>query len=115
MLLDNEYAISVDRGKYIRVGLCAFSQKVTYVQTNPMDEVDEDLLEPGGAAAILTFHSLEDRPVKQTFADRKLWVPVWKKFIMPSEDELASNPRARSAKLRASRLAVDHDLELEEP
>jgi 16S rRNA (cytosine1402-N4)-methyltransferase len=70
-----------------------------------------DLLEPGGAAAILTFHSLEDRPVKQAFADRKLWVPVWKKFIMPSEDELAANPRARSAKLRASRLAIEPDFE----
>jgi 16S rRNA (cytosine1402-N4)-methyltransferase len=66
-----------------------------------------DLLEPGGAAAILTFHSLEDRPVKQAFQNRKLWIPVWKKFIMPTEDELAQNPRARSAKLRASRRAED--------
>ena len=74
-----------------------------------------DLLEPGGAAAILTFHSLEDRPVKQAFSDRNLWIPVWKKFIMPSEEELASNPRARSAKLRASRRAVDQDFESEEP
>jgi 16S rRNA (cytosine1402-N4)-methyltransferase len=70
-----------------------------------------DLLEPGGAAAILTFHSLEDRPVKQAFQNRTLWVPVWKKFIMPSEDELAQNPRARSAKLRASRRAFEPEFE----
>lgn len=63
------------------------------------------ILEVGGAAAIITFHSLEDRPVKQAFSDRSSWVPVWKKFIMPSEDEIAQNPRARSAKLRASRRA----------
>ncbi|MGH7280808.1 MAG: 16S rRNA (cytosine(1402)-N(4))-methyltransferase RsmH [Polyangiaceae bacterium] len=63
------------------------------------------ILEVGGAAAILSFHSLEDRPVKQAFSDRSSWVPVWKKFIAPSEDEIAANPRARSAKLRASRRA----------
>ncbi|MEO8877799.1 MAG: 16S rRNA (cytosine(1402)-N(4))-methyltransferase, partial [Polyangiaceae bacterium] len=61
------------------------------------------LLEPGGAAAFLTFHSLEDRQVKQAFADRSRWVPIWKKFIVPSEEELTTNPRSRSAKLRASR------------
>ena len=63
------------------------------------------ILEVGGAAAILSFHSLEDRPVKQAFSDRSSWVPVWKKFIAPTEDEIAANPRARSAKLRASRRA----------
>lgn len=76
-----------------------------------MDELEKLLaalpriLEVGGTAAILSFHSLEDRPVKQAFSDRSRWVPVWKKFIAPSEEELAQNPRARSAKLRASRRA----------
>lgn len=61
------------------------------------------LVEVDGAAAILTFHSLEDRPVKQAFAVRSTWTPIWKKFLAPSDEETAQNPRARSAKLRASR------------
>ncbi|MEO8801448.1 MAG: 16S rRNA (cytosine(1402)-N(4))-methyltransferase RsmH [Polyangiaceae bacterium] len=61
------------------------------------------LVEIDGAAAILTFHSLEDRPVKRAFADRSTWTPIWKKFLAPSDEETAQNPRARSAKLRASR------------
>lgn len=77
-----------------------------------------DLLEPGGRIAIITFHSLEDRIVKTEFerrlnpctcpkefpvcvcgnvADVK---KVTRKPLIASEEELESNPRARSAKLR---------------
>ena len=60
-------------------------------------------LSPKGRMAIITFHSLEDRIVKETFRtytrDQKA-VLVHKKPIEPSQEELQENPRARSAKLR---------------
>jgi len=62
-----------------------------------------DLLGEGGVAAIISFHSLEDRRVKRTFAERALWERLSKKPILASEGERAENPRARSAKLRTAR------------
>jgi 16S rRNA (cytosine1402-N4)-methyltransferase len=62
-----------------------------------------DLVEPGGSAAILSFHSLEDRLVKQAFHDRKTWTPLWKKPLAATEEERSFNLRARSAKLRAAK------------
>lgn len=70
-----------------------------------------DLLRPGGRLAVISFHSLEDRRVKQFFrangTDDAPLRALTKRPIVPSEDEVARNPRARSAKLRiAERLAV---------
>jgi 16S rRNA (cytosine1402-N4)-methyltransferase len=62
-----------------------------------------DLLVPGGVAAILSFHSLEDRLVKRAFRDRTQWAALTKKPVTADEEELAENPRSRSAKLRAAR------------
>ncbi|MDF2725774.1 MAG: rRNA ((1402)-N(4))-methyltransferase, partial [Paenibacillus sp.] len=77
-------------------------------------------LAPGGRAAVITFHSLEDRICKHIFAGAigKCQCPpdfplcvcgqagtirlVNRKPILPSEEELERNPRARSAKLRAA-------------
>ena len=62
------------------------------------------LLGPRGRAVVLTFHSLEDRLVKQAFAQgarEGLWTVLTKKPARPTDEEVASNPRARSAKLRA--------------
>jgi 16S rRNA (cytosine1402-N4)-methyltransferase len=58
---------------------------------------------PGGRAAVISFHSLEDRRVKTAFKDRALWEALTKKPVQAGEDEVARNPRARSAKLRAAR------------
>lgn len=66
-----------------------------------------DLLVDGGAIAIISFHSLEDRAVKHHFkADPRL-SPTTKKPIVGSEEELRDNPRARSAKLRVARFESD--------
>ena len=78
------------------------------------------MLKDGGRIAIITFHSLEDRIVKQTFADlskgctcpksfpvcicgnKPSLKAVSKKPILPSDEELEENSRSRSAKLRVS-------------
>jgi 16S rRNA (cytosine1402-N4)-methyltransferase len=60
-------------------------------------------LRPGGTAAIISFHSLEDRRVKQAFRDREVWQEVTRKPLVAGDEETANNPRARSAKLRAAR------------
>ena len=77
-------------------------------------------LEPGARIAVISFHSLEDRIVKNLFRDRsREWIdkPEWPearpnpdrdlnlitpKPVEPSENERRANPRARSAKLRAA-------------
>lgn len=80
----------------------------------------EAALGPGGRLSVVTFHSLEDRIVKQFFAERSGRAPagsrhapamaaepatfklVTKGAVAPSETETRANPRARSAKLRAA-------------
>jgi 16S rRNA (cytosine1402-N4)-methyltransferase len=58
---------------------------------------------PGGRAALISFHSLEDRRVKQAFRDRDRWEVLTRKPLQAGEEEVRRNPRARSAKLRAAR------------
>jgi 16S rRNA (cytosine1402-N4)-methyltransferase len=58
-------------------------------------------LRPGGRLAVITFHSLEDRIVKNAFrASTAPGKPLTKKVITATAEEVQSNPRARSAKLR---------------
>ena len=62
-------------------------------------------LRVGARFAVVTFHSLEDRPVKHTFramaTEGETFRLVTKKSVVPAEDETRRNPRARSARLRA--------------
>lgn len=60
-----------------------------------------EILSPQGRACIITFHSTEDRLVKQTLRSHlETLTPITKKPIIPSEEEIHENPRARSAQLR---------------
>jgi 16S rRNA (cytosine1402-N4)-methyltransferase len=61
-----------------------------------------DRLRGAGRIVAISFHSLEDRIVKQTFRDDDRLDVLTKKPIVPGEREIAENPRARSAKLRAA-------------
>jgi 16S rRNA (cytosine1402-N4)-methyltransferase len=61
-----------------------------------------ELLEKGGRLVAISFHSLEDRIIKNFFKSRIKEVELLtKKPVLPDEEETKSNPRARSAKLRA--------------
>jgi 16S rRNA (cytosine1402-N4)-methyltransferase len=68
----------------------------------------DQLLEPGGRIAVISFHSLEDRIVKQAFTERAgdrydaTLTILTKHPAVGEQDELVFNPRARSAKLRAA-------------
>ena len=79
-----------------------------------------DILSPGGRLAVISFHSLEDRPVKRflrqesrdcicppevpvcTCGHRATLRLVTRKPVRPTADEIAANPRARSARLRVA-------------
>lgn len=84
-------------------------QAIRIAVNNELEIIKETILKsplylaPGGRIAIISFHSLEDRIVKQTFrelAERGVGNIITSKPIIPSGDELLENPRARSAKLR---------------
>ena len=60
------------------------------------------VVRPGGKAAIISFHSLEDRRVKQAFRKGDIWEPVTKKPVEAGDAEVSRNPRSRSAKLRVA-------------
>jgi 16S rRNA (cytosine1402-N4)-methyltransferase len=62
-------------------------------------------LAPGGRLAVIAFHSLEDRLVKEAFRNRQVWEQLTRSPLEASDEEVARNPRSRSAKLRAAQLA----------
>ena len=86
----------------------------------PLIKSASNALVPGGRIAVISFHSLEDRPVKEAFKElskgctcppdfpicvcgfKPSLKEVTKKPILPSKEELENNPRSRSAKLRVA-------------
>ncbi len=62
-----------------------------------------DMLEDDGVAAVISFHSLEDRIVKWAFREEPRMIPLTKKPVIAGDEERTRNPRARTAKLRTAR------------
>ena len=68
-------------------------------------ETAPGILRPGGRVVVISFHSLEDRMVKDAFREgvkHGLYRLLTKKPVTASDEESDRNPRARSAKLRAA-------------
>lgn len=61
-----------------------------------------EMLRPGGRVGVISFHSLEDRIVKELFRGSLSMTVVTKKPLRPERAEILSNPSARSAKLRVA-------------
>jgi len=91
----------------------AEARRVMAARASLVDGPDEEQrsrrwLKPGSRLAFITFHSLEDRPVKRVCAELvKLGaIDVTDGMVRATEEEIARNPRSRSAKLRAISLPV---------
>jgi 16S rRNA (cytosine1402-N4)-methyltransferase len=105
---------AIPRKGYVRIDPATRTFQAIRIWVNrELDGLDAFLeqsarrLAPGGRLAVITFHSLEDRIVKHTLrslqAAGEIGLTVrTKRPMVPSEDEVERNPRARSAKLRAA-------------
>lgn len=107
--------IIVGKSKYSKIHPATrIFQAIRIVVNDELGEIEKtlpllpELLNPGGRVGIITFHSLEDRLVKDYFKtessygeESKLTV-ITKKPIVADPSELVINPRARSAKLRVA-------------
>jgi 16S rRNA (cytosine1402-N4)-methyltransferase len=67
-------------------------------------DVLPDCVRPEGRVAVISFHSLEDRLVKWAFRNNPAYEPLTRKPLRPSDEEVAVNPRSRSARLRVAEI-----------
>ena len=80
----------------------AVNHELEHVQ-RMMTSVLPTVLAPDGIAAIITFHSLEDRIVKSAFKGKQEWQVLTKTPVESTPAEIRLNPRSRSAKMRVAR------------
>ena len=98
------------RGKGIHPATLTFQAIRIYVNRELEDlrallECAPQAIKPGGRLVVISFHSLEDRMVKDALRDGAragVWAPLTRKPVIASEEEIAENPRSRSAKMRAA-------------
>jgi 16S rRNA (cytosine1402-N4)-methyltransferase len=94
--------------RYLNKDLSKVFQALRIEVNNELDNLKKVLndtveyLEPGGRMVVVSYHSLEDRIVKNFFRSNEKLKVVTKKPVTPDEDEIERNVRARSAKLRAA-------------
>jgi 16S rRNA (cytosine1402-N4)-methyltransferase len=77
----------------------------TLLNQDPHGDVAAKVLRPGGRLVVISFHSLEDRIVKDALRDGArggLYTVLTKKPVTADDEEIQRNPRSRSAKLRAA-------------
>jgi 16S rRNA (cytosine1402-N4)-methyltransferase len=98
------------RGKGIHPATLTFQAIRIYVNRELEDlgallKAAPQVVKPGGRLVVISFHSLEDRMVKDAMREGLrdgVWEPLVKKPVIASDEEIAENSRARSAKLRAA-------------
>jgi 16S rRNA (cytosine1402-N4)-methyltransferase len=102
--------INSPRGKGIHPATLTFQAIRIYVNRE-LDDIRAllaaapEVVKTGGRLVVISFHSLEDRLVKDAIRDGArdgIWEPLTKKPVIASELEIAENARSRSAKLRAA-------------
>ena len=100
---------AVPRGKHERIDPATRTFQALRIAVN--DELKwvsvalrrfPDCLRPGGRMVVISFHSLEDRLVKEAFRDDDRLTVLTRRPVRAGETETAANPRARSAKLRVA-------------
>lgn len=79
----------------------AVNDELEHLQRS-LDTVFHESVRPGGRVVVISFHSIEDRMVKQAFRRKDQWQNLTPKPVEANPAELRMNPRARSAKLRAA-------------
>ncbi|MBD3257266.1 16S rRNA (cytosine(1402)-N(4))-methyltransferase RsmH [candidate division GN15 bacterium] len=120
-----QIVLSVARPPHQNKTLARVFQALRIVVNRELEQLDAvlpaavGLLKPGGRLAVIAYHSLEDRRVKQFIRDRKVQhadpltppesldpsprlAAITRKPIVPDDNEIAANPRARSARLRVA-------------
>jgi 16S rRNA (cytosine1402-N4)-methyltransferase len=100
---------SVPRGKFERIDPATRTFQALRIAVNEELKWLEvalrrlpDCLRPGGRMAVISFHSLEDRLVKESFRNDARLKVLTRRPVGPTEQETAENPRSRSAKLRVA-------------